>query len=262
MPHRSPPPPPSGGGGSGGQLGAFWSSQHAKDSLSVENESRPKFDEEPSYNTLRHDRSRMENNTLSKNANPAKDENAETHSTRRNVHGKLHISEDGTSKDFEINFFQKDLDRATERPKASKNESTSLFQDEAFNTFVAEFDSNNLNSRVGNNKSVKEEELEAEIERLREQLKQSNIEKVEMTSKYEKLSAICRSQRQDIQELKQAMAARTPSPNKYHASPKIQSSTTPKVWQRESLIYCYLIFPYIQLCMLVIVFIVLVERRI
>ncbi|KAF2319349.1 hypothetical protein GH714_014956 [Hevea brasiliensis] len=98
----------------------------------------------------------------------------------------------------------------------------------AFNNFVAEFDSNKLNSKDSNSKSVKEEELEAEIERLREQLKQANFEKVEMTSKYEKLSSICRSQRQEIQELKQAMATRTPSPNKHHASPKVQSSTTPK----------------------------------
>ncbi|KAF2293656.1 hypothetical protein GH714_003910 [Hevea brasiliensis] len=164
MPHRSPPPPSSGGGGGGGQLGAFWSSQHAKDSFSVEDESKPKFDEEPSYNASRHDRNRMENHTLSKSSIPAKDENAQTHSTRRNVHGKSQISEDGNSKDFEINFFQKDLDRGTERPKTSKNESTSLFQDEAFNTFVTEFDSNKLNSRVANNKSVKEEELEAESE--------------------------------------------------------------------------------------------------
>ncbi|KAJ9158697.1 hypothetical protein P3X46_024258 [Hevea brasiliensis] len=229
MPRRSPPPPPSsGGGGGGGQLGAFWSSQHAKDSFSVEDNSRPKFDEEPSHNTSRQDTCGMENQTLSKNSSPAKDENAQTYATRRSVHGKSQISEDGTSKDFEIKFFQKELDHGMERLKASKNDSTSLFQDEAFNNFVAEFDSNKLNSKDSNSKSVKEEELEAEIERLREQLKQANFEKVEMTSKYEKLSSICRSQRQEIQELKQAMATRTPSPNKHHASPKVQSSTTPK----------------------------------
>ncbi|KDP20398.1 hypothetical protein JCGZ_05281 [Jatropha curcas] len=224
MPHRSPPPPPSSGAGvGGGQLGAFWASHHAKESFFAEEKSKPKFDEEP--NASRQDRSRLENHTLPKNSSPAKDENVQTHATRKNVHGKSYTSEDGTSKDFEINFFQKDMDRGMERPKASKTESTSLFEDQAFNTFVAEFDSNKLNSRVSNNRSVKEEELNVEIERLKDQLKQANLEKAEMTLKYEKLSAICRSQRQEIQELKQAVAAGTP-PNKYQTSPKIQPLTT------------------------------------
>jgi AP2-associated kinase len=113
--------------------------------------------------------------------------------------------------------------------KASKPAATSLFQDEAFNTFVTEFDSNKLSSRVSRDKGGKEEALEAEIEKLKEQLKQVNSEKAEITSKFEKLSAICRSQRQEIQELKQTLAARTPSPNKYQASPRIQPSASPPV---------------------------------
>ena len=62
MPRRNPPPPPSSGepktspqpspasrgGGSGGALGAFWSTQHAKESLVAEDKSKPIFDEEPS----------------------------------------------------------------------------------------------------------------------------------------------------------------------------------------------------------------------
>jgi AP2-associated kinase len=105
-----------------------------------------------------------------------------------------------------------------ERLKASKPAATCLFQDEAFNTFVTEFDSNKLSSRVSRDKGGKEEALEAEIEKLKEQLKQVNSEKAEITSKFEKLSAICRSQRQEIQELKQTLAARTPSPNKYQVT--------------------------------------------
>lgn len=226
MPHRSPPPPPLSGVGGGGQLGAFWSSQHAKDSLFVEDNSRPKFDEEPSYSTSRQDRGWLENHNLPQNTCPAKEENVQTHVTRRNVHGKSHVPEDGASKDFEITFSHKDMDYGPERPKASKTEATSLFQDEAFNTFVAEFDCHKLNSRVNNSKAGREEALEAEIEMLKEQLKKSNLEKAEITSKFEKLSAICRSQRQEMQELKQALAARTPSPNKYQASPRIQPSAT------------------------------------
>lgn len=226
MPQRSPPPPPSSGGG--GQLGAFWSTHHAKDSLFVEDKSRPKFDEEPSHNTSQQDRNQSENRSFPKNASPAKQENVHTIvAGRRNVHNKSHVPEDGASKDFELTFSQKDMDHGMERPKASKPAATRLFQDEAFSTFVAEFDSNKLNSRVSNNKEGKEEALEAEIERLKEQLKQVNSEKAEITLKFEKLSAICRSQRQEIQELKQTLAARTPSPNKYQASSRIQPSASP-----------------------------------
>lgn len=229
MPQRSPPPPPSsGGGGGGGQLGAFWSTHHAKDSLFVEDKSRPKFDEEPSHNTSQQDRNQSENRSFPKNASPAKQENVHNIvAGRRNVHNKSHVPEDGASKDFELTFSQKDMDHGMERPKASKPAATHLFQDEAFSTFVAEFDSNKLNSRVSNDKEGKEEALEAEIERLKEQLKQVNSEKAEITSKFEKLSAICRSQRQEIQELKQTLAARTPSPNKYQASSRIQPSASP-----------------------------------
>lgn len=226
MPQRSPPPPPSSGGG--GQLGAFWSTHHAKDSLFVEDKSRPKFDEEPSHNTSQQDRNQSENRSFPKNASPAKQENVHTIvAGRRNVHNKLHVPEDGASKDFELTFSQKDMDHGMERPKASKPAATRLFQDEAFSTFVAEFDSNKLNPRVSNDKEGKEEALEAEIERLKEQLKQVNSEKAEITLKFEKLSAICRSQRQEIQELKQTLAARTPSPNKYQASSRIQPSASP-----------------------------------
>lgn len=226
MPQRSPPPPPSSGGG--GQLGAFWSTHHAKDSLFVEDKSRPKFDEEPSHNTSQQDTNQSENRSFPKNASPAKQENVHTIvAGRRNVHNKSHVPEDGASKDFELTFSQKDMDHGMERPKASKPAATRLFQDEAFSTFVAEFDSNKLNPRVSNDKEGKEEALEAEIERLKEQLKQVNSEKAEITLKFEKLSAICRSQRQEIQELKQTLAARTPSPNKYQASSRIQPSASP-----------------------------------
>ncbi|XP_065870444.1 uncharacterized protein [Euphorbia lathyris] len=223
MPHRSPPAPPSSGsGGSGGQLGAFWSSQHAKDPFLVEDKSKPKFDEEPSLSASRLDRSEHENNNLPKNSSPAKDDNS--HATRRNIYTKSSISLDGNSKDIEINFFHQNVDRGMEKQKASKVEGNPLFQDEGFNSFVAEFDSNKLVSKV-KNRSVKEEEFEAEIARLKDQLKQTNLEKMEITSKYEKLSAICRSQRQEIQELKQAKTTKTPSQN----NPKTQPSKTRRI---------------------------------
>ncbi|XP_062174595.1 uncharacterized protein LOC133879843 [Alnus glutinosa] len=228
VPRRTPPPPPSSVEPTrntsqpssrtdvgGGQLGAFWSTQHAKVSVVAEDRTRPKFDEEPtSHSTSKHDRFHMENHPLPRNTSPANEANIETHAVRRNAHGKSHKSGDGPSKDFEIMFSQKDTDHSMERPKPSKTESTATFQDAAFNTFVAEFDTNKLSPGGSNSKSGKDEVLEAEVEMLKEQLKQANLEKAEITSKFEKLSAICRSQRQEIQELKQAVAARTPSPNK------------------------------------------------
>lgn len=87
-------------------------------------------------------------------------------------------------------------------------------RDKSFNAFVAEFSSNEHGSEGYTKKSGKEEVLEAEVEKLKEQLTHANMEKAEITSKYAKLSAICRSQRQEIQELKQVLAAKTPSPNK------------------------------------------------
>ena len=212
MPRRSPPPPPPGeparntsqpdSKASSGQLGAFWSTQHAKDSTVAEEKSRLKFDEDPtSYSSIKHDRSHPENNPFPKNSCPIRGGNVQTHSTRRSVPGKSHKPEDDPSKDFEIKLFE-------------DKDTTTTFQDEVFNTFVTEFDTNKISSGISNKKTGKEEALEAEIERLKEQLKQSNLEKAEMTYKFEKLSAICRSQRQEIQELKQTFAARTPSPNK------------------------------------------------
>ncbi|CAI0552293.1 unnamed protein product [Linum tenue] len=110
----------------------------------------------------------------------------------------------------------------------------SLFQDDTFNTFVAEFDTEKVNSFNVNtsNKTEQGDTLEAEVERLKEQVKRANLEKAEMTSKFEKLSAICRSQRQEIQELKQSLAA-TPLPNK-SGQQKLESgrkSTETSSWQ-------------------------------
>lgn len=223
MPRRSPPSPPSAfdstrdssqgsvtskAGGGGAQLGAFWSTQHAKDSLTSETKREPKFDEEPtSHSMSKHDRIHPDNHPLPKSNGTEKDEHTQTHPGRRNL--------------------------PANSVKASKIESTATFQDEAFNTFVAEFDTQRLESGIANDNIRKEEALEPELEKLKEQLKQANLEKAEISSKFEKLSAICRSQRQEIQELKQALAARTPSPNKdpsrSQISPGVQSSTTPPV---------------------------------
>ncbi|CAI9279468.1 unnamed protein product [Lactuca saligna] len=210
VPRRSPPPPPttstaesSRNEGGGGPMGAFWTTQHAKESAVVEElNNKVKFDEEPSG---------AERFTLHRTS-PPKNEGRHSRSSQKMVQGKS-----GPSKDFEMNFF----------PEAKSND--------GFNAFASEFGMN----RVG-----KEEELEGEVERLREQLKQVNMEKNELSSKYEKLSAICRSQRQELHELKQTLASTTPSPNKtssktqpspgiQHHSPSPQKEKDGRVWEVE-----------------------------
>lgn len=200
-----------------GQLGAFWSTQHAKGAAFAEESTGPKFDEEPASNRAsKLDRNYQDNQHFPNRTNPSKDANSQPHPVRRNAHAQSHHMAQGNQpKDFEINYFQKESVGSIERETASTTESSTAFQDVAFNTFVAEFDTTKLGSGVNNNAaSHKKLSLEAEVEQLKEQLKQATLEKAEMTSKYEKLSAICRSQRQEIQELKQALASRTPSPNK------------------------------------------------
>ncbi|XP_071720247.1 uncharacterized protein [Rutidosis leptorrhynchoides] len=65
----------------------------------------------------------------------------------------------------------------------------------------------------------REKLLEAEVERLKEQLKRANLEKNEIISEYEKLSIICRSQRQQLYGIKQALASTSPT-NKSPGTPK------------------------------------------
>ncbi|KAJ6799898.1 putative serine/threonine-protein kinase [Iris pallida] len=223
MPRRSPPPPPSsrgqlqsispksekemqhsrpshgtkGNSSGGGPLGAFWSTQHAHDSQVVEDKP-PIFDDERI--TFKHN-----------HAKPEK---------RQGVHGNsLKGFNDSTADGFEINFSPEKTSSRAETKQSSHNET--------FNAFNVNLDSSFTTNR--NSRSGKEEKLEAEVARLREQLRQTNLEKAEITSKYEKLSAICRSQRQELQELKQVLAASSTSP------PRKDNLKTPEPPQREKI---------------------------
>lgn len=181
MPRRSPPPPPSTSVsirnspprpvntcGGGGQLGAFWGTDYAKESNVTDNSCKPKFDEEPiipKWDAF------PQNNTIP----------------------NVQLQEDRLSKkEFETKHFSIE-------------------------------------------KSGREEELEVEVEKLKKQLKQAIADKDEIQSKFEKLSAICRSQRQELQDLKHELATRTPSPNPTDSSkdeispPQIEGT----VWELE-----------------------------
>jgi len=238
MPRRSPPPPPyteptrsasptpvNNSKEGGGALGAFWSTQHAKDSFITEDQKGPKFDEEPSNrDATRHDQGHSERQVLGHNPIPPK-----------KVHAKsVNRSEVGPSKDFEIKFSQEDSGHVSRRKNTSNPDSKPASQNEAFNTFVAEFDTNKLGPGIERRKSGSEEELAAEVESLKEELRRANVEKAEITSKYEKLSAICRTQRQEIQELKQDLAARNQSPNREASKDKTSHGIQPKIITPQS----------------------------
>ncbi|XP_071706646.1 uncharacterized protein [Rutidosis leptorrhynchoides] len=166
MPRRTPPPPPTKESPrnapqpitASGPMGAFWTTQHAKDSAVVE------------------------------------DPTSSVH--RTSPESQAHRS---PSKDFELKLFQ-------DGPNAKYGD--------GFNAFATEFGLNKVSPGRNSVNFVNEEQLEAEVERLREQLKQVNMEKSELSAKYEKLSFICRSQRQELHELKRTLASQTPSPDK------------------------------------------------
>ncbi|VVB07358.1 unnamed protein product [Arabis nemorensis] len=187
-PRRSPPPPPpsSGESASGGPLGAFWATQHAKTSVvSEDNKSMPIFDE-----------------PKNQNSNISKSERVRVDSNHPKKPSPMRGETRGTQRNIESTVSQKDTS------PAATNNRTRVSKDDAFNSFVADFDSTKLDN---GSKPAKEEALEAEIERLKEELKQTNSEKAEITAKFEKLSAICRLQRQELQDLKQTLVSKTAS---------------------------------------------------
>ncbi|KAL3832900.1 hypothetical protein ACJIZ3_007636 [Penstemon smallii] len=227
MPRRSPPPPPSSEtplnvssvsnntrpGENAPPLGAFWVTQHAKEPTGQEEKSNQK--------SSVHDKNRPEMHPAT-HVTPQKEQNFQSPQVQKNLLGRsVNKPNNGPTKDLEINLFPDDSNHNTEI-SAPNN---------AYNAFVAEFSTRKQSPSSNHQKSDKE--LEAEVEKLKSQLAHVGAEKTEITSKYEKLSAICRSQRQEIQDLKQALAAKTPSPskdsNRSLASPGSQPSITPPV---------------------------------
>ncbi|KAH9301675.1 hypothetical protein KI387_013258 [Taxus chinensis] len=168
QPSRSPPHPPSSkeqdhrlspvvhldskavqGSNSGSALGAFWSTQYAKESVFAD-EKGPVFD---------------------------KDSGIESAFKQMSHSPDTHAKQDIASP-------------SQEHPSKKK-----------------EFDYNKATSGTSLSGG---ENLQAEVDRLKEELEQLRIEKTDITSKYEKLTAICRSQRQEIHELKQAISTGAP----------------------------------------------------
>ncbi|KAL5205174.1 hypothetical protein ABZP36_033383 [Zizania latifolia] len=177
-----------------GSMGVFWSTQHAQE-LAFVDDKGPAFDQEPVHQ-------------VSSIQPQAKNQNTPMHNTHRQ---SLSASVDSSPGDLEIRFSPNGSEYGLEKTKETKMENKTGVQATTFNSFVADFDTvkvnlhNNANS-LNVTRKLKEQQLEAEVTLLKEQLKIANLEKEEISLKFDKLSAICSSQRREIQELKQALS--------------------------------------------------------
>ncbi|KAL6605847.1 hypothetical protein ACP70R_041500 [Stipagrostis hirtigluma subsp. patula] len=211
-----------------GSIGAFWSTQHAQELALVDGKGSA-FDHESI-------------NKVTSKQLQAKNQNTPAHNVNRK---SLSASVDSSPGDFEIRFSPNGSEYALGKTKVAITENKTSIQTAAFNSFVADFDNVKMNSQ--NNagsldmvSKLKEQQLEAEVTLLKEQLKIANLEKEEISLKFDKLSAICSSQRREIQELKQALAtasATTPAKelrenSKVELSPPSTSLDTPINWPR------------------------------
>ncbi|XP_062219492.1 uncharacterized protein LOC133919197 [Phragmites australis] len=213
MPRRNPPPPPreqsnsslSHGSSKAGDapLGAFWA-QHAQGSQAADNRN-PLFDEEPITPSLssKHNQSSVDTSIII----PGDRHGHSGHVSRISKAPSNSVSNNGFTGVSDTNLFMGT--QSSVKIKAQQPQPKPKCEKE-FNSFVADFDTNNLHT--GTTAAGKASELEQEVSGLKEQLKKTTLEKAEMTAKYEKLSAICRSQRQEIQELKRTLAETTPPP--------------------------------------------------
>lgn len=239
-PKRNPPAPPreqsdnssSHGSANAGDapLGAFWVTQHAQGSQVADNRN-PLFDEEPikPSPSSKYNQSRVDISTTTPG-----DRHGHSGQALRNTTSNT-VSSNGLKGGSDINLFMEP--QGYVKNKASQPQSKTISGNDPFNSFVADFDANNLHS--GTTATGKTSELEAEVSNLKEQLKKTTSEKAEMTAKYEKLSAICRSQRQEIQELKRTVAETTPPPSSKVSSriPELGSQRKERiegtVWELE-----------------------------
>lgn len=243
IPRRTPPPPPSSEAPqnvsststnlrtseNASPLGSFWATMHAKDSEGTEEKTRPKYDEDLTDRRSSGKEKVRPDGYPASHVTPQKEQSLPSHAQKNVPVKSVSRPSDFSTKD--LNLFPDNSNHNSERLKPLKAEVTPSFQNDSYNAFVAEFNINKQSTNNSRQKPEKEEMLEAEVEKLKDQLASLSAEKAEITSKYEKLSAICRSQRQEIQDLKHAVATRTSSHSgdsaRGLASPGSQSSIIP-----------------------------------
>lgn len=201
-----------------GSMGVFWSTQHAQE-LAFADDKWPALDKEPI-------------NQVTSKQSQAKNQNTPAHNSSRK---SLSASVDSSPGDFEIRFSANGLESGLEKTKTATTENKTKIQTTALNSFVADFDNIKVNSQnstenVNMTSKLKERQLETEVILLKEQLKIANLEKEEISLKFDKLSTICSSQRREIQELKQALATAslTPPAKQFRESSKVELSPPSK----------------------------------
>ncbi|CAL5075157.1 unnamed protein product [Urochloa decumbens] len=193
-----------------GSMGAFWSTQHAQE-LAFADDNKESISQ------------------ITSKQSQAKNQSTPVHNSSRK---SLSASVDSSPGDFEIRFSANGLESGLEKTKTAETENKTSIQATAINSFVADFDNMKMNSQsnadsVNMLSKLKECQLEAEVTLLKEQLKIANLEKEEISLKFDKLSAICSSQRREIQELKQALATAsvTPPVKQFRENSKVELST-------------------------------------
>ncbi|XP_024533487.1 probable serine/threonine-protein kinase DDB_G0280111 [Selaginella moellendorffii] len=236
-PVKTPSPPPA-----AKTAGSFWSSQlaadakHDSDSVSsnnLENSVTPPVTSggpPPGWSAGFNG----SNSTQKNSVNSVQTENANVETRPGNLFKKGGVAhfvkkvgswnkDDGDGDGYAM-MSEVDMEQQLSAPSTKVSE---VSNDGAFNAFVAEFDS------AASAKNV-------ETEKLKLQLKQALAEKTEFAGKYEKLTAICRSQRQEIHELKSALAAATvskepmPKPPLQSASAQSRRTSRPVNWNSST----------------------------
>lgn len=237
-PTRSPPPPPqraadlqketdrsssslpskeadqghTSSTGKGTGVGSFWSTQYAQEARHDDDKSSA----QSNSTTLSRPHGSVSASPPQRGTqnSPASSSSSEPRSVRSNflknrVAAGRNYTRPGDD-DFKLNDANGEHDVCSKQglvagvaQTISSIENVNHTSQEAFNEFVADFQ----NASIFTSDSVATvKEGQVELESLKNELKQAEREKAEITSKYDKLTTICRSQRLEIQELKAALA--------------------------------------------------------
>ncbi|CAK9251736.1 unnamed protein product [Sphagnum jensenii] len=214
MPSRAPPVPPKeaerrlvqngAAGDTVSAKGAFWSTQYAQDAQTDESSLRVEkvasTDSVPQPKSASPPRrSRQPSNSPPKERSSSFMKKSVVSGLMKKVQGSLQNAGTWGRDDPEVDGYEMRHDSDWKIKSSEKSlapDSGMPSNDPAFNAFAAEFD------HSVNLVAEKNEQLQSEIDKLRVDLKQALLDKADMASKYEKLTAICRSQRQEIQDLK------------------------------------------------------------
>ncbi|KAJ7560466.1 hypothetical protein O6H91_04G131200 [Diphasiastrum complanatum] len=229
LPSRTAPPPPASKdverrsfqSREGGSAGAFWSTQYAQEQHSAENGSDTGRMVEAKSPTVSRNVSPLHGSSASANNSPTgevtskdgtqtelrKQQDLENSRGRADDQGIRGHETVGHRDGFQQDEGRLKLSARTPRRSNPGIPEVSKSSKNAFDEFVSQLESaTNVNHESAQKVA---ESSHLDLEGLRGALQQAVTEKEEVTARYEKLTAICRSQRQEIQDLKSALKAAT-----------------------------------------------------